>query len=320
MKINYKSTQNFWALITGFVKSLIFDFISEKRLNLFVRTNDIISVSPLLEGTHEPQILDFFSCAATAGYSDFLIDIGGNIGLTSCLASRHFSSIHVYEINPLAFKILEVNVSSSMDFHKFYLNDYGIGAFNGKTTLVVPKHNWGGAYIDDDGNSYSNEVLAKKDGFTHIVKDNYNRSEVSIKKGSEEFMRVFHRQMKKFDRPIKGVIKIDVEGYERTVIKELVDSNRDGVDLLVVFENWDKSLSSVDIRNEFEGENIKLSKISRRAPFPRNAPKLVKIILFILMAPLGLAKYQYYLKEIKPGDLETSLLGDLVLELSGRNI
>ena len=91
MEIKYKYTQKFWSLAASFLKSLIFNRISDDQLNLFVRTNDIISMSPLLEGNHEPQILDFFSCASKAGYSDFFIDIVGNIGLSSCLASRYFS-------------------------------------------------------------------------------------------------------------------------------------------------------------------------------------------------------------------------------------
>lgn len=158
-------TQKFWLLATRSIKSFIFDFISDDKLNVFLRTNDVISVSPLFEGAHEPQILDFLSFASKAGCSDFFTDIGGNVGLSSCLASEYFSFFHVYEVNPLAFKILEVNMLLNMSSDKFCLNNFGIGDYDGETTLLVPKHNWGGAYINDEGNSYSVEVLAKKRWF-----------------------------------------------------------------------------------------------------------------------------------------------------------
>jgi hypothetical protein len=74
MKYNY--TQQFLLLATRSIKSLIFDLISDDKLNRFVRTNDTMSVSPLFEGSYEPQILDFFSFASKAGYSDFFIDVG----------------------------------------------------------------------------------------------------------------------------------------------------------------------------------------------------------------------------------------------------
>mgnify|MGYP000704615301 CR=1 FL=1 len=315
--IKYKSTQTSLELIGRFIRAKIFDLISDKRLSLFIRSNDIISASPILEGTHEPQVVDFFSCASKNGYSDFLVDIGGNIGLTSCLASKYFSSVFVYEINPLAFKILEVNVGSLKDSEKFTLNNFGIGAVDGKTTLVVPKHNWGGAYVADNGNSYSDQVLANKDGFSDVKVENYDRAEVLIRKGSGEFTRIFDQSLTKHGRAVKGVVKIDVEGYERTIIKELAKSTRDGVSLLVIFENWDPDLTANDILSDFSGKSVSLSKIFRQTPFPPKASKLTKFMLFALLVPLGLAKYQYTLKSLDPDDLETSLLGDLVLELIG---
>lgn len=157
--------------------------------------------------------------------------------------------------------------------------------------------------------------MQKKDGFTVVVEEHYDRNDVCVKKGSKEFTRIFRRELERNGRPIKGVIKIDVEGYERTIIKELAQSVRKGVSLSIVFENWDKRLSYDDLKKGFEEENIRLSKISKRAPFPPGAPKFLKLVMFALMAPFGRARFRYFQEKVSSSDVGVSLLGDLVLEI-----
>ena len=86
---------------------------------------------------------------------------------------------------------------------------------------MIPKNNWGGAYIDDQGNRYSAETLVLKDGFGAYEPARYDRRSVKLVSGSVEFSAVFESLRSRADRPLRGIGEIDVEGYEHTVIKEL---------------------------------------------------------------------------------------------------
>ena len=67
-----------------------FESLTKNSLNLFLRIGDSISISPQIKGSWEPVLASFLKFAASNGYSDFLIDIGANVGLTSCQSGRLF--------------------------------------------------------------------------------------------------------------------------------------------------------------------------------------------------------------------------------------
>ena len=138
--MNYKYVQNSRETLRRAFVTRIFNLLRKKDLRLFVRTNDLISTSPILNGDHEPNIFAFLNWASGAGYGDFLIDIGGSIGLSCCPVGNLFSKLFVFEPNPLAFKILEVNVASTNDESKYRLFNYGIGRDDGRLDLMIPKH------------------------------------------------------------------------------------------------------------------------------------------------------------------------------------
>src|ERR1039457_1398249 len=62
----------------------LFKYLTKNSTNLFLKGKDIISIYPQTVGIHEPTITSLIDHFASNGYSDFLIDIGANIGLTSC--------------------------------------------------------------------------------------------------------------------------------------------------------------------------------------------------------------------------------------------
>ena len=74
------------TLFGRLIKSVLLRQISNRSVNLFLRTNDIITEQPLVEGVHEPAVISLLKHLCKEGASDFLIDVGANIGLTSFFA------------------------------------------------------------------------------------------------------------------------------------------------------------------------------------------------------------------------------------------
>ena len=142
--------------------------LTRKSLSLFTRGRDIISTGPVLDGVHEPALTSLIRKYAQDGYSDFLIDIGANIGLTSCQNGDSFREVHMYEPNWMCCNILEVKSKIAITSSEFEIHKYGLGKENKTCTLTIPRHNWGGGFIKDAGNSYSDKVLAAKDNFTSL--------------------------------------------------------------------------------------------------------------------------------------------------------
>ena len=159
-----KSREIFNLPATAYLKKYLFRWFFEKltsknNINIFLRSNDIISTDPILFDSHEEHILNFYKKCSEEGYDDFFIDIGANIGLSSILVEKHFKKIIAFEPNPLVFKILEVNFASNVNADKFTLNNFGISNKDSSATLRIPKHNWGGAHVIDELNTYTDDVI-----------------------------------------------------------------------------------------------------------------------------------------------------------------
>ena len=311
--MNYKYVQYSREILRRALVTRIFNLLRKKDLRFFVRTNDIISTSPILYGDYEPHILAFLNWASGAGYCDYLIDVGGNIGLSCCPVGNLFSKLFVFEPNPLAFKILEVNVASTNDESKYELFNYGIGRDDERLDLMVPKHNWGGAFLVSNDNSYSEEVLARKDNFDSTSSNNYIRTEVEIRKGSTVFSGLFNEILSVKSSP-KGVIKIDVEGFELSVIEELAESLPSDMSAVLIFENWDENFDLDRARVAFNGR-ASAYRLKRESPFPARMPRLVKMALFPIVTIFGRGNYTYSLEHVDERFKGEDIIGDLVLKV-----
>lgn len=205
----------------------------------------------------------------------------------------------MFEPNPLVFKILEVNVAVNHYNEKFTLFNFGLGENSGIVKLMVPKHNWGGAFIVGRDNSYNQTILAKKDGFNNINPKNYLQLDVQVNKADQSLDHIFHSLNK--NSRIKGVIKIDVEGYEDNVLKGLSNSLPDNISVFVVFENWDPCFDLTKVLNRFDGR-AQAFILAVSKPFRKKSSPFLKSFMFLLNLPFGRSNYTYSLKSIKPGD------------------
>ena len=260
---NFKYKEKCIDLYKKRKKFKLFEDLTKNSINIFFRGGDTISIRPQIEGKHEPILTEFVNFAASKGYSDFLIDIGANIGLTSCQSGRFFKEVHMFEPNPHCFKILEVNSFYSLSSKKYKLYKFGLGDINKRVRLMIPKKNWGGAFLHDKLNSYSDQILAKKDGFKRINKKNYHNIDVNIKKASVELKKIFKAPGEK--QVNAGLIKIDVEGYENVILQGIAEEITSDLKIIIVFENHDPNFNIAKCLEIFNGK-AKLYKFDTEYP------------------------------------------------------
>lgn len=298
----YKETSV--KILARSIKKYLFGILTKKSNKLFLRGKDTIGIAPQLFGIHEEPLTNAIKYYVATGYKNFLIDIGANIGLTSCQNGDDFTEIHVFEPNPLCCNILEVNTKIALKSTKIFINRYGLGDSDKKSTLTVPRHNWGGAFVRDNTNSYTDKILAFKDGFDEIDNKNYFEIDILIKDTERELKELFKSLTQKgFNQ---GVIKIDVEGYEEVVLIGIANAIPSNMKIVILFESWDDNFNLSKVKNAFSGA-CKLRKINRMVPWKRGASKINKI-LSLLVSPI----IRYKITDIKDG----SISGDLILEVN----
>lgn len=265
----------------GYIKSRIkyklFKFLTKKSMGIFLRGNDIISLSPQVEGLHEEFLTKFINNIASTDCSDFFIDIGANIGLTSCQNGHRFKKIVCFEPNPLAANILKTNLSICLNQNNFEVFEFALGDTDGEFELYIPKHNWGGAFVKDN-NDYSDVTLSKKDGFHEFDTNNYHVKKVEVKKTVDVLDKLFSSLSAEGFK--KGVIKIDVEGFERKILLSIAEKLPKEFNTVIVFENWDERFKMDEIRKAFSSRKIEISTILRS--IKRNELKIIRMIKFLI--------------------------------------
>jgi FkbM family methyltransferase len=223
---------------------------------MFFRVKDVISISPVLRGTYEPQMDVLFGTLCGMGWNEFLLDIGANIGLTINQNGSRFGVIFAYEPNPTAFAVLTANCQH-IDKSRLRLFQFGIGTRDEVMEMCIPKDNLGGGYIPGKGNNYDEQTIAAKDsyslkaGSSDCGDTDYYPVTVQLKCGSVLFSEIFKTLLETGKR--SGVIKIDVEGYEMTILRELAACQRNGIEFVAVFENWNQALAKQDVLDTFAG-------------------------------------------------------------------
>lgn len=201
------------------VKALIYrhlrkkiEYASPLGYNYFLKPNDAISHLPITGYLHDEEVvrsLDFLSSI----FNDYFIDVGANIGLVSLQIGLKANHTWCVEPNPLIFNILKTNLALNLKEYKIF--EYGLGEKECDLELYVPKNNMGGAFVLS-GNQYSDVELAEKDGLLKFDELNYVKQNVKIKSSS-----IFWQQLLSHN-PQSVLIKIDVEGYEDSIIDSIL--------------------------------------------------------------------------------------------------
>ena len=179
-----------------------------------------------------------------------------------------------------------------------------MGKSDAELDLWIPKHNWGGAFVKSNDNSYPDEILASKDGFSEIDKTNYFIKKIQIRSCKdileERFSSLFN------DGFNNGVIKIDVEGMEAVVLKGISQSIPDNFKVMIVFENWNPNFNFNKIKEYFSKFQTSFFMLSRKNPY-ENWTKLIKRLALLF----GTSKLL-----LIPLETSESNIGDVVIQVN----
>ena len=300
---NFSFKETWISVILNRIRVGIFTILTKNGSSLFLRGKDAISARPQVNGLHEPALTHFIAHLSATGYADYFIDIGANIGLTSCQNGNNFKVIHMFEPNPLCCKILEVNCQIALPNKTYVLHEVGLGDQNKELILKVPINNWGGAFISDKSNSYNEETLAGKDGFNSLTQKNYFDLSIKIRDTAQELQLIFTELA--ISNLTCGVIKIDVEGFELTVLKGIAKSIPTNFKAVIIFESLSSNFKMQEVLNAF-GSRMKHFKLIRQTPWRTGWPMILKCFTIILGRPVS---------TILTNISDDNWQGDLVLEV-----
>lgn len=236
-----------------------------KNLMPFLRYKDSITASWYLSDIYEKSLNNCIDLFVKDEYNDFFIDIGANIGLTTIQNYQKFDNIFCFEPNEIVFNILKTNVKiSCSEIDKISLFNVGLGLKRGQFNLFIPRNNFGGAFVKEN-NSYNLKTLSKKDGLKSFDEKNYFNEKVTI----EDQIFLEKKVYSHLAKNMKGIIKIDVEGYEFQII-ELLMGSFPCEKFIIIFENW-KDLQIENLRKALDTK-----KSLKYQLFSINKPKFFK--------------------------------------------
>jgi FkbM family methyltransferase len=280
-----------WSVVLEYLKVVLYKRITRRALPIFVRGGDVISANPMVNGSHEQHVAATLEDFANDGYSDFLLDIGANIGLTSSAVGNVFDKIILFEPNPLCIGVLEANLAISLVNTPFEIRRYGLGSSNEKPTLKIPRSNWGGAHIVSEDNAYSGEILLAKDGFSIDDDRNYITQKIEIRNAVDVLKDIFEQF--RIEGNLTGSIKIDVEGFELVVLQAIAVGLPHEMGLSIIFEYWADKFPAEEILSAFQGRAQLFAVIKT----PRVAGSQLRKLISLLFA----GKQAYSRVPWKPG-------------------
>jgi hypothetical protein len=135
-----------------------------------------------------------------------------------------------------------------------------------------------GGYIDDQNNTYNKETLVGKDGFNEFNTDNYLKFNIEIRDTVKELSAIFANLTNKVQR--KGVIKIDIEGYEPVVLLGIAQSLPAEMECYVVFESFNENLDIDKVLRSFDGRATAY-KITEKKPWKQRWHKWIKLLYML---------------------------------------
>jgi FkbM family methyltransferase len=147
-----------------------------------------------VEGEFEPEMVSFFKSLLQP--TDTVLDIGANIGCTSLLFGSRASKVYSFEPSPTTYRWLVENVQRAKLNNVEPIN-LGLGKEAGTFELTFAPNNRSGGFVSN--------LTSASEG--HQVE------RITIARG-DDFIR--EHQIAKVD-----FIKIDVEGFEQSVIEGL---------------------------------------------------------------------------------------------------
>lgn len=222
---------------------------------------------------YEPEVFWTIKKFIDAGYQDFFVDIGANIGLSTLEVGAFFKNIFCFEPNNLLVPILDANLQIAGLRDKTTVFNYGLGSQTGEFELNIPKDNFGGAFINCMDNQYSESLLARKDNLKSIHDGYHLVQRVFIESAFEVMSLIFEKLLS--SKSISGCLKLDVEGMERSIIAEIARALPTDMKAVFIFENHDPEFPMSELIGHFKRE-VRVFRVDQRLPFKPSSPILWK--------------------------------------------
>lgn len=210
-------------------------------LPIFMRGGDPISHFPQTKGAYEEDVEALIRFLARHGYQDAFIDIGANIGITTCASGQGFKKVYCFEPNTLVCRVLKTNVELAFgkNHSKVRVYPIALGDTDDFGELRIPLTNFGGAFIAT-GNEYDQNILARKEGVSDFNDRNSLLRKIRIRKATKLLSPIFEDVVSRGGKAI--VIKIDTEGFEQKIIRQILSVLPEKLRAIIVFENHDSTL------------------------------------------------------------------------------
>lgn len=233
-----KSDQNF----------LIQPITSKTKLKLY---KDSYLSYLIIRGDFETEEIIFFKKYIKP--TDIVIDIGGNIGLFTCLAAEKAKEVHSFEPTPIIFERLKENVQLNQ-LNNCKLHNKATNNITAKVELKISTKGM------DAWNTLGE--LDEKDDFDTVSVDAISLNDFFLQQ--------------KFKPENVKLIKMDVEGWEMNVLMGATDILADKFAPDILIEVTDENL----VKNGVDGNRI-LTYLQDYgyALFELNKGKLVKHII-----------------------------------------
>lgn len=191
----------------------------------------------LIDGSWDQFLTDSIRAVSACDRNDVFIDIGANIGLISAQVADAFGKIIALEPNPIAFGVLQANALTHIPESKLSLRNFGLGHNTAIAQLEIPAKNLGGAFVRGPDNRLTEEQLESKEG----GKINITKTLDILIESAHDFFEALNSEIT--DDQCRIVIKIDVEGMEDSIIRELLGSKLwCSKEVICFFETWSSEL------------------------------------------------------------------------------
>lgn len=120
----------------------------EKKIIIGGMEYSLVSDDEYLRNIHvfEPNMVDLFKTLATG--SKTILDIGANIGCTALLFGQLGERVVAFEASSTTYGFLKTNVEGA-GLTNVIVNNVGIGAESGETTLTFAPSNRSGGFVSD---------------------------------------------------------------------------------------------------------------------------------------------------------------------------
>ena len=189
----------------------------------------------MVDGEWEPSLIaSIRKLALEDKDSTLFIDIGANIGLISVPICNEVSRLIAVEPNPIAALILQANLALTSQNQDYTILEKAICSSSGSQCLAIPNGNLGGAFIDSADQELTKAELERKEGGSLTID---KRTSVPTLSADTFFSEIVEDPTNKNINQV--IIKIDVEGLEKFIIKSLLRSALwKEKRIAIFFESW----------------------------------------------------------------------------------